>query len=106
VTARWWRPGTLLDDDLVSLRSVLVQTGMTAGAVLRRAGPHLEVTLLVKASGREAAGLVAVRVVEVAYRVAGLGALSAALEHQAERYRQFRADRGVLTVPDDFEEEA
>jgi len=87
VTARWTSPIRHSDDDLSYLADTLTATGMARAPRLAAGDGWLSATLYVKASGPEAAELVAVRVVEVAHRAARLGALGSTVAGGVERAR-------------------
>jgi len=84
VTARWTTALAYGDDDLATLTHTLVATGMAKAPRLKAGDGWLTAMLRVKASGPETAELIAVRVVEVAHRAAGLGVLGANVARRVE----------------------
>jgi len=87
VVARWGSPRAGYDsDDLRRLSKVLGETGMARQAVLHLGPGELSVTMLVKAVDVTAAEHAAVRIVEVAHTVAGLGHLGLNLSSRATRH--------------------
>ncbi len=72
--AEWGSPRERYDvDDLRLLAKVLEETGMTRQVVLHSGVGELRVSMLVKAVDVVAAEHAAIKIVEVAYTVAGLG---------------------------------
>jgi len=86
VTARWTAGATHTDDDVRLLATTLDQTGMVQQARLEASHDRLTAGLYLKASGQEAAELIAVRVVEVAHQAAGLGPLGTNVSRRAVRH--------------------
>jgi hypothetical protein len=87
VTARWTTAATHTDDDVRLLAKTLDQTGMVQHTRLEASHDRLTAGLYLRASGQEAAELIAVRVVEVAHQAAGLGALGSNVSRRAVRHR-------------------
>ena len=72
-------------DDLRLLAKTLGETGMTRQVVLHSGVGELRVSMLVKVVDVDAAEHAAVRIVEVAHTVAGLGHLGMVLSSRATR---------------------
>jgi hypothetical protein len=85
VSARWTTTIQHSDDDLAYLRDTLTATGMARAPRLAVGDCWFTATLRVKASGPEAAELIAVRVVEIAHRAARLGELGPNIARHAMR---------------------
>jgi hypothetical protein len=87
--AEWGSPREHYDvDDLRLLAKVLEETGMTRQVMLQSGVGELRVSMLVKAVDVVAAEHAAVKIVEVAYTVAGLGHLGMNLSSRATRLRR------------------
>jgi len=93
VVAEWGSPTARYDrDDLRLLSRALQETGMTRQVVVHPGHGELGVTMLVKAVDVTAAEHNAVRIVEVAYTVAGLGRLGLNLSSRATSHSPVSSD--------------